>query len=152
MNTPNCLLTRTLTGSNTQAPQDGDIAIEYHPHSRRRTRIVNAEEFKETLNNQPDPTMPPDDEPWLPFSSRENFDFAELVHDAKLNQKQTDRLIGLINRCQTSPGSFTLCNYNDLRSSLENASKLLTNVRIYCSSLVLNPLITYLVSTTCGDL
>lgn len=124
------LLTGTLIGSDTQAPQDGEIAIEYHPHSGRRTRVVSAEEFKETLNNQPDPTILPDDEPWLPFSSREDFDFAELVHDAKLNQKQTERLINLINHCQKSPGSFTLRNYNDLRSSLEHASKLLTNVRI----------------------
>ena len=123
-------LTGTLIGSDTQAPQDGDIAIEYHPHSGRRTRVVSAEEFKETLNNQPDPTILPDDEPWLPFLSREDFDFVELVHDAKLNQKQTERLINLINHCQTPPGSFTLRNYNDLRSSLEHASKLLTNVRI----------------------
>ena len=123
-------LTGTLIGSDTQAPQDGDIAIEYHPHSGRRTRVVSAEEFKETLNNQPDPTILPDDEPWLPFSSREDFDFVELVHDAKLNQKQTERLINLINHCQTPPGSFTLHNYNDLRSSLKHASKLLTNVRI----------------------
>ena len=123
-------LTGTLIGSDTQAPQDGDIAIEYHPHSGRRTRVVSAEEFKETLNNQPDPTILPDDEPWLPFSSREDFDFVELVHDAKLNQKQTKRLINLINHCQTSLGSFTLHNYNNLRSSLEHVSKLLTNVRI----------------------
>ena len=113
-----------------RAPGDGDIAIEYHPHSGKRTRIVTAEEFKEILNDQPDPTTLPDDEPWLPFSSRENFDFAELVHDAKLNRKHAERLINLINHCQKSPGSFTLRNYNDLRGSLEDASKLLTNVTI----------------------
>lgn len=81
--------------------------------------------------------QPEDESPWLPFSSRENFDFAEIVHDAKLNRKHAERLIDLINHCQKSPGSFTLRNYKDLGSSLENASKLLTNVTIQfvlCSS------------------
>lgn len=101
--------------------------IEYHPHSERPTRIVSPEEFKKMFNDQPDPTAPPDDEPWHPFSTREDFDFAELVHDTKLNQKQIERFIDIINRCQKSPGSFTMRNHNDLKGSLEKASKLLTN-------------------------
>ena len=80
------------------------------------------------FNNQPDPTAPPDDEPWRPFLTREDFDFAELVHDAKLNQKQIERFIDIINCCQESPGSFTMRNYNNLKDSLANVSKLLTNV------------------------
>jgi len=117
-----------LTGSTTRVPGDGDIVIEYHPHSERPDRIVSSEEFKGMFNDQPDPTARPDDEPWRPFSTREDFDFAELVHDAKLNQKQIERLIELFNRCQKQPGSFTIRKYSDLKRSLENASRLLTNV------------------------
>ena len=102
--------------------------IEYHPHSERPARILTPEEFKGVSDHNPDPTAPPDDEPWRPFSTREDFDFAELAHDTKLNQKQIERLIDIFNRCQKSPGPFTIRKHSDLKYSLEEASKLLTNV------------------------
>ena len=76
----------------------GDIVIEYHPHSKRDTRILSPEEFKASLSDDLEPTKPPDDEPWRPFHSREDFEFAELVRDAALNQTQIDRLIKLVQR------------------------------------------------------
>jgi len=84
------------------------------------------------FNDQPNPTARPDDEPWRPFLTREDFDFAELAHDAKLNQKQIERLIELFNRCQQQPGPFTIRKYGDLKRSLENAGRLLTNVTTHC--------------------
>ena len=84
-----------------------------------------------TLNKQSKLTKPPDDKPWLPFSSWEEFDFAELVHDAALNQKQINTLIKLIGRCQEVPGAFTFRNYSDLKRSLDEASKLLTRVSTF---------------------
>lgn len=117
-----------MTEPTARVPEDGDIVIEYHPHSERPTRVISPEEFKGMFKGQPDPTAQPDDEPWRPFSTREDFDFAELAHDAKLNQKQVERLIEIFNRCQKSPGPFTIRKYSDLKNSLENASKLLTNV------------------------
>lgn len=108
----------------------GDILIEYHPHSKKGTCILNPEEFKESLNNFSEATEPLDAEPWRPFRSREDFEFADLVHDATLNQTQIKRFIKLIKRCQDVPGSFTLQSYSDLKDSLDNASKLLTPVTI----------------------
>jgi hypothetical protein len=70
--------------SGAQAPSEGDIFIEYHPHSRKDPRIVSPGELKETLDDKEYFPEPPDDEPWSPFSSREDFDFAQLAHDAKL--------------------------------------------------------------------
>lgn len=114
-------------GSDGQDPQDGDIVIEYHPHSGKARRILSPEEFKESLNRHPDPTGT-HDEPWRPFSSREDFEFAEFAQDAKLNRKQIDSLIKLIRHCQEGQGPFTMTGYNDLKRALEDASKLLTNV------------------------
>jgi hypothetical protein len=108
----------------------GDIVIEYHPHSKRSTHIISSEEFKASLSNNSEPTRPPDDELWRPFYSREAFEFAELVHDVALNKPQIERLIKLIQHCQDAPGSLTFHKYNDLKDSLENASKILTPVTI----------------------
>ena len=46
-----------LIGSDTQTLRDGDIVIEYHPHSEKSTRILSPNEFKESLYHCPDPTV-----------------------------------------------------------------------------------------------
>jgi hypothetical protein len=73
---------------------------------------------------------PLDDEPWRPFSTREDFAFAELIHDAKLNRGQIEGFIKLIQRCQESPGLFTFNTYNDLKKTLDRAQKILTEVSV----------------------
>ena len=119
-----------IIGLNTPTPKDGDIVIKLHPHSREHSvRILSPEEFKQTLNGQSvDPTAPLNDEPWLPFSSKEDFEFAALVRDAKLNRDQTEKPIKLIQRCQSEPGPFTFNRYSDLTRVSERASKLHTQV------------------------
>jgi len=126
-------LTPGLVGSGLRVPNVGDILIEYHPHSGKGSRILSPEEFKATLSDRlAEPTEPPDDEPWRPFRSRDDFEFAEFVHDTALNQSQIDQLIKFIRRQDESgSGSFTLQNYNDLKDVLERASKLLTSVTTF---------------------
>ena len=124
-------LTSGLTGLSAQTLNAGDIVIEYHPHSERDTRILSPEEFKASLSDDSEPAKPPDDEPWRPFHSREDFEFAELVRDAALNRTQIDRLIKLVQHYQDTPGSFAFRGYDDLKTSLENASKLLTPVTAF---------------------
>jgi len=121
---------RELTGSGEQTPNDGDIKIEYHPHSGKGTRILSPDEYRESLDNGSEPT-PPSDEPWLPFCSREDFEFTEFVHDAALNQKQINRLIKLIRTCQKEPSRFTFNNFKDMRAALDDAGKLLTRVTTF---------------------
>ena len=125
------LLTSGLIGSSMQIPNAGDIVIEYHPHSKRGTRIISSEEFKASLGDNLEPSGPPDSEPWHPFHSREDFEFAEIVHDAALNRGQIERMIKLIQSCQDKPGKFTFESHNDLKLTLESTSKLLTPVTIY---------------------
>jgi len=85
------------------------------------------EEFKRGINDAASAELP-DEEPWLPFRSREDFEFAEIVHDAAMNQSQIDNLIKFIHHCQENPGTFTLESCRDLKKSWEDASALLTNV------------------------
>lgn len=112
----------------------GDILIKYHPHSGKVTRILSPEEFKESLGDYLEPMDQPDDEPWRLFRSREDFEFADLVHDAALNRTQIERLMKFVQHCQDTPGSFTLRSYNDLKCSLEDASEYIT----LCSILLTN--------------
>ena len=81
----------------------GNILIEYHPHSGKITRILSPEEFKESLGDYLEPMDQPDDEPWRPFRSREDFEFADLVHDAALNQTQIEWLMKFVQHCQDMP-------------------------------------------------
>ena len=118
-----------LTALSSNAPQPGDIYITYHPHSKQDAKVMTPEEFKQGMN-QASSTGPPDEKPWLPFRSKEDFEFAEIVHKAAMNQSQASALIKLINHCQKNPGSFTLGNYDEVKSTWETASKLLTGVSI----------------------
>ena len=123
-----------LIGSDTQTLRDGDIVIEYHPHSKKSTRILSPNEFKESLYHRPDPTVAPvDNQPWQPFSTREDFDFSELVHDMKLNRNQIEQLIKLIQQCQDVLGSFTLRKYTNLQKVLNRSANLLTQVTAFWS-------------------
>ena len=94
---------------------------------------MGCDEFKEGLN-EAGSIEPPDEEPWRPFHSREDFEFAEIVHDAAMNQSQIDALIKFIHRCRGSPGKFTLSNFHDLRQSWEDSSALLTGVSALSSA------------------
>ena len=123
-------LTSGLIGSSTHTPKAGNIVIKYHPHSKKPTHILSSEEFKASLSDDLEPMELQDDIPWLPFNSREDFEFAEFINDTALNKTQVEKLIKLIQHCQDAPGSFTIKNYNHLKDSLECASKLLTPVTI----------------------
>ena len=123
--------TNRFVGSGNQTPENGDIKIEYHPHSSKGTHILSSDEYRESFHDHSEPTPPEDDRPWLPFSSREDFEFTKFVHDVALNQKQINRLIKLIRTCQKEPNSFTFCNFKDMRASLDDASKLLTPVTTF---------------------
>lgn len=120
---PTDLLTPKLIGLGARIPNAGDTAIEDHLHSRRsdtRTLSASSEESKELLSDRSKPTETPDTESWRPFRSREDYEFAELVQHAALNRTHTERLIKLLQRCQDSPGSFTLRDYDGFKTSLES--------------------------------
>ena len=78
--------------------------------------------------------MPLDQTPWSPFHSREDFEFAELVHTAALKRDQVDRLAKLIKRCERKPGSFMFEGIQDVERSWEDASRLLTPVRPFLAT------------------
>ncbi|TFK39111.1 hypothetical protein BDQ12DRAFT_698231 [Crucibulum laeve] len=98
-----------------------DIKTEYHPNSGRPTTVKAFSEFGK--QQEAKPKLPCDPEPWRPFKSRSDFEFSELVLDAALNKKQTNRLIQLINRCMKGDDDFTIRNHEEMKQIFKNKNE-----------------------------
>ena len=123
-----------LIGSNADPPPSGSyFRIEYHPNSGREPCILSPEEFKALSTGGGEPMALPEERPWRPFRSQEDFKFAELVHAAALNRSQIDALVKLVRQCEGNPGSFSFEGVQDVEKAWEDASKLLTPVRALCT-------------------
>ncbi|KAJ8468399.1 hypothetical protein ONZ45_g17255 [Pleurotus djamor] len=85
--------------------QVDDIAIEFHPHSKKAPRLSSFEDFKRhTSDLHADAsTIPPHSSPqlpWSPFQTRLDFEAASLALDAGLKEEHVKVLIDLMKRCQ----------------------------------------------------
>lgn len=108
-------------------PNDEDIRREYHPNSHRETEIFSFDAYQSI----PPVVIPPvEPEPWLPFKTREDFEFAEIALATAMTKAQIDATIGLLHRCiDKGKGSFTLSNHDEMRKTLKVASDRLPKVR-----------------------
>jgi len=113
------------TSDGSCSAQDGDIRIEYHPNSGRNPKTYEFEAFtQEALHS-----TPTDFEPWAPFKTREDFEFAALMQDAGMSKAQVNKLIGLFHRCvEGGKGSFMLSSYDEMHDILTLASEQLPKV------------------------
>ena len=113
----------------TEKPSLDAIKIEYHPSSGLPSKIIDFEDYRE----QEEKIYKLGDnisEPWRPFRTRYDFEFAELIHETFATKDQTTRLIKLINE-NKSPNrndGFTIQDYKDLEEIWEKASHLLSPV------------------------
>ncbi|KAF8209353.1 hypothetical protein K438DRAFT_1572521 [Mycena galopus ATCC 62051] len=103
-------------------PNLNDIKRVFHPHSQRPEILQSLDEYR---NSQvpPDRRPPADEEPWLPFRTRLDFEVADFSQDARLNKRQTTALISLIRRCAENIGEFTIRTHSDLEKQWGAASK-----------------------------
>lgn len=99
--------------------------IKYHPTTHTPSRIQHFEDYGKQDDSQP--AKPHSSEPWKPFQSRIDFDFAELVLDAALNNDQVEALIQIIKRVAGGE-KFTLSGNHELRNTWKEATTLLTPV------------------------
>ncbi|KAI0094782.1 hypothetical protein BDY19DRAFT_914582 [Irpex rosettiformis] len=113
------------TGPSTQRlPQVDDTKVEGH-----RTTDIPAYAV-ELDNPQQDPNMPnsaadssPPNRPLPLFLTRADFEFAEFVHEAGLNEDQVMRLLDLIARITAQKDQFTLKTSGDVERVWEMAKK-----------------------------
>ena len=104
-----------------------EFKTEFHPRSSRPDLLQSFEEAGVT-NHAPE--VPADEEPWRPFQSRGDFEFAEIAVNASLSKTHINALLDLISRVKMGQTELTLKNENDLRQAYDNAAKELTPVSI----------------------
>jgi len=108
------------------SPNNDDIRVEYHLSSGCESKTFAFEDFVRT---SPDNVLPADPEPWVPFRTREDFEFAELAMEAGMSKAQVNAMIGLFRRCiKNEDGHFTLSSYDEMRKTLTTASERLPKV------------------------
>ena len=112
--------------SQTQEHRLDDIMMRYHPRSGKCGVI---DRFKEYGVKNPQKPQDVADEPWKPFfKSFKDFQFAKVILEASLQEKQCKTLIKIFKTCLQGDGSFNISNFTDLQSSWVHASKCLTSV------------------------
>ncbi|KAG9125056.1 hypothetical protein FRC07_009146 [Ceratobasidium sp. 392] len=103
-----------------QVPEDGTIRI---VHTPRPNRLYEPETF---LAPQPAKSPPPpvfEDDPWLPFRTRQDFEFAKVALDAGLSKNNTNKLLRLFHESQDC--KITMKKYEDLQEYQKRAAKLM---------------------------
>ncbi|KJA13371.1 hypothetical protein HYPSUDRAFT_151670 [Hypholoma sublateritium FD-334 SS-4] len=103
-------------------PLDKEIRVEYHPTSNREAQHFIFEDYIDNVvqadphpNKIPDPHIKGPEPVWHPFSSRLDFEIAELIQDTHMNSRQTDALLSLIRKCIDEPEAYTLQSSKDLK-------------------------------------
>ena len=88
--------------------------------------------FEDYGNNtlKEDFQLPPEDEPFRPFRTRRDFEFADIALHSSLNNDQTDSFIKLINRIISGEIEFTLKDSHDLRRMWDLSSTKRTKVSL----------------------
>jgi len=86
---------------------------EYHPKSGQPTIVDQFSAFTHTASQ---PQLA-DKEPWCPFQSETNFEFAELTHQAALNKQQTEVLLHIIWNISLAGAKFTFKSYADVHAA-----------------------------------
>jgi len=115
-NEPQLVATGSLTIDN--------IRTEFHPNSGRGVKVETFEDYREhTLKPS---SVPEITDPWRPFQSRTDFEFAQLALDAALTKTHVDKLIQLVERCIKGQDSSNLTNHQDLYKTWDAASTMLT--------------------------
>ena len=116
------------------SPFKDDIRREYHPNSGCEPEIFR---FKDYQSSPPCATSPVEPEPWLPFKTREDFEFSEIALATAMSRVQVNAMIDLLHQCiRKGKGSFTLSNFNEMRETLKIASNRLPKV---CSGSLMTP-------------
>lgn len=72
-----------------------------------------------------------DNEPWKPFNTRADFEFAQLTLEASLSWGQVKHFIQLINHLKSGKEGFSLSNHADLSGHWQQAASGYNKVGYY---------------------
>lgn len=110
-----------------RAPQLDDIKTVFHPSSGRSSRI---QSFTEAGKERAVACLPiPNEQPWLPFISRIDFEFAALAVRSRLTAELINDWLAFLQRTANESKHPSFRSHTDLYEVLDMASSLLTPVR-----------------------
>jgi len=113
--------------SEPRAFNDGDIKVEYHPRSGRESKIYSFEDY---ARERPS-ARERDDDPWHPFSCRDDFELAEALLVSGMKRKQVETVLNIVKRISEGRSDFSLWSYQDLESAWEQAALFHASVRTF---------------------
>jgi hypothetical protein len=117
-----------IGGSPAHSPQGSDVEVpadfktEYHPRSGCLPLFQAAEDF----GRLDAPAMQPDEQPWRPFKTKADLEFADVAIQAGLNASHVNTLLSIISRVADKSESVTFKNENELRQACDRAAQELT--------------------------
>jgi hypothetical protein len=114
------------TGPTSVLPES--FKTEYHPKSGLRTVVESFSTFSRDATT-PKPLV--DDQPWLPFATRTDFEFAELIHQAALSKEQVNRLLQIIQKVVGGKSTLSFKSHDDLKEAWARAHKQMTPVSFF---------------------
>lgn len=103
------------------ATDETRVKIEYHPRSGQSTKMMTVDQWLAAQSKSSSEDVV-DDVPWEPFESLDDFELADLVLQAGLTRKQTERLLAIICRLRDRKSTLTIFNYKRLCQAWENAT------------------------------
>lgn len=118
---------------NMPEPEQDDIRIEYHPSSQKSAVHMSLDDYLDlnpSANQENTDNNSQNHTPWHPFSSRLDFEIADLILDTHMNSKQTDGLLSLIQRCVENPQQFSLHNSEHISNIWKAAKTRTTSVNM----------------------
>jgi hypothetical protein len=98
-----------------------DVKIIYHDNAAKGADLFSFEDYCGIPEDTPVVNAPLDEQPWRPFRTLTDFEFAEIALDAHMNRRQIDAMIKLVIKIVNTPDSFTLSSEKDLSNVWEYA-------------------------------
>lgn len=109
--------------SDAEMPED--FKTEYHPRSGHPPLFQSPDEFGHSAEG---PAPQPDPQPWAPFQTQADLEFADIAVQAGLNASHVNALLALISRVANQNASVTFKNETELRLACDRAAEELTPV------------------------
>jgi len=120
----------TATGASTTSTSSNmEFKTTYHSRSQRAEKIEPWDKFRNTTHPLPASNYETS-EPWQPFKSRADCEFASIAIDGEFSKDTVDRLLGLMRRVESGTAKVSFKNNDELRSVCDKAAEELTPVSI----------------------
>ncbi|EIW78276.1 hypothetical protein CONPUDRAFT_60954 [Coniophora puteana RWD-64-598 SS2] len=104
-----------------------EFKTEYHHRSQRAEKVEAWDKFRNTTHPLP-ASNNDSSQPWQPFKSRADCEFASIAIDGEFTKDIVDRLLGLMRKVESGAAKVSFKNDDELRSVCDKAAEELTPI------------------------